>query len=240
MHDRREQGSPECIGRVAVGAQRCDGEPEYAPDSAAQTSRRIAPPALFDLLQDEEDFCRRDGSDRPFRQGAGKVHEQPSVLLDGYLGAAFFAQPSQVFPGDRAEGVVGGNRRRHLVELLLHRRVDALGDLLVRFIPLGAGRCERDLRERTEGEHGLLAAEAIAQPPQLAAVGIDQQVQAVAVRELVRLLTRLCILNAERRETYEGTASVVKEQEASFVPSRTLTVTGRHGSQRGSEIRARR
>jgi len=59
-------------------------------------------------------------------------------------------------------------------------------------------RCgERNFWVGTEGEHLLLAIELVAEAPELAPRWLDEQVQTVAVRQLVRLVPRPGFLNSE-------------------------------------------
>jgi hypothetical protein len=175
-------------GRVGRRAKRNDCVAEDAPYDAAKPAGRFPPTALFDALEEDQDFSRDDLSYRPIGQRQGQVLKQPAVLAHGAFGDTIRFHVCQVFGGDSTERILGRGGRGDLVELPFDRRVRAFRKKLsgvVAFRPCGR---KRNRRKGAKGQHILAAAEAITEPPQPAAIGLHQKMQAEAVGEHQRLV----------------------------------------------------
>src|SRR5262249_39310821 len=114
----------------------------------------------------------------------GKV-EQPSLLGDGHLSAAFALQFRDHFLRDRPKGIFGGSFPGLLLDLALYRGIDAFSEEPLRSISFGARVCQGDSRISTKRQGLLFAREPIGEPPQLA-VGFwwYEQMQPASIRQL--------------------------------------------------------
>src|SRR5262249_49975818 len=76
-------------------------------------------------------------------------------------------------------------------EPALHRGIDIVGEQSLGFVAFLARVLQRDRRIDADGERLLFAAEPVSQPPQFAAVRLDQQMKPAAVREFDWAIGRL-------------------------------------------------
>ena len=181
--------------------------------------RRLAPAGLLDTLEQEKNFRGRDRREGPLGKRRRKVLQQPAILVERGLRCALLFQLVEVVGGDRAERVPRCGCRVYFCKLALLCRVFAIRQQLPCIIAAAARRRQRDFGERAERKHVLLAAETIAEAPQLLSAHRQQKIKAVAVGELVWLGARLGIADGEQSETHVGTLTVAKSTVPSIVPT---------------------
>ena len=142
-----------------------------------------------------------------------------------------------MFFGDCAEGIVRCGCRDNLVQLLLLRRVFAVGDQRTRVISLRACFHQRDFRKGTKAEHQLFAAEAVTKTPQLATARRHKEMQATSVSEFVRPVSGFAFSIASAVSMRVRPSDV--KGLPSIVPSNEGTVTGRTAnSERAKSIKS--
>src|SRR6516165_5096862 len=127
---------------------------------------------------------RGDLTDRAVAKGGDGRLEQPAVLAKRRLREAFAALLVQKLFGDLPEGVAAGGSG-DLLQSALEARILAVSKQLASGFAAVAGVGQRHLGVGPERDLLLLAVEAISEPPQLAAVLADQQVETIEVGEFV-------------------------------------------------------
>lgn len=108
--------------------------------------------------------------------------------LDSVTAASFFAWMSSHSFGHELKS----HPSSQLAGLSVRTRIDALDEHPSRVVAAGASELERDIRVDAERDSALLTTVAISKAPPATAVRIDEQKQALAVRELYGLRKRFC------------------------------------------------
>ena len=141
----------------------------------------------FDFSQGHKEIGSSELADRLGRQvGKNQRLERPLGFLEG-AGFQLFLLQGQPFAGNRLEGV----RRRELLGLSFIRGIDVVGDLAPGFVPSGTGLLQRNFRVRSQRQKFFLAAESVLEAPPARSAGIQQQIEAIAVKQLLGPLGRL-------------------------------------------------
>ena len=126
------------------------------------------------------------GNARQTRQGKFK---QPPPLCQCRWCPPLALQSGQQFLSHQSKS----NFPRLLLKFSLHRRIDAVLEMLFSGVAPSARVRERDRRIDAERQQLLFAVIAARQPPQLGAARLDQEIQPAAVGKLDRFATRLGI-----------------------------------------------
>jgi len=111
--------------RAQVGLPRRNERPC---DDPTKPSRGLPAPTFFVPLEDNENLSGRDFGDWPLGKRRCEIEQKPADLGELRLCSTVLFQSRQMFFGDCAEGIVRGSCRDDLVELLLLRRVFAVGE----------------------------------------------------------------------------------------------------------------
>ena len=193
-----------CRRRIAGRSQCHDGISKHAADHAAQPARGFPPPALFDALQELEDFRRGDLRDRPVRQRCCQVLQQPTVLAHRRGRSIALLLVGKIFRGDGPKRVVRGHHGRGLRLLSLFARVDQIEQQLLGLLAPVTRLSELHHWIGSEGQQFLLARKTVLHLPGFGAVGAHQDVQSAAIRKLVGTLPGRSLPNGQIRQVHWG------------------------------------
>jgi len=180
------------VGRhILVAPNRRDAIAEHAAKDAAHAPCAFVGAGCLDLAKHGKRLMRRDLCDRDGAEQRIGLGEKPTNLVDGHWRETIPLAFDEPFLGDRLEGVscgiFGGDPRALLVE----RRIDPVGDLLLGLVAPGARLCEAYGRPATEVKLFLLVEEAVVEAPQLRAIGLDDEIEALRITQGPSLFPRL-------------------------------------------------
>ena len=142
---------------------------------------------LFDRTQSGQQFRRLDRANRPVADGQESITLQPTphvIRMAGNPGMTLLLVP---LPGNGLEGIGCGNAAPQLVGASLDGRIEVAFQMPALDLPFLPSVLEPDVGVQTQRKRFFLTAEPIAQPPVLATVLVDSEVQPAAIGALAHL-----------------------------------------------------